>query len=135
MTRRVGFDLVTTESVHAALTAHGERWLRRTFTAAERADCGRRSGLDTGALAVRIAAKEATFKVLRVDDRPVAWTDVEVHADESSTPKLLLSGLAANLNELEGIIDLSLSLSHVNGLAAAIVIAVTRCSADIRGER
>ncbi len=34
--------------------------------------------MDPQRLAARFAAKEAAFKVLRVGDEAVAWTDVEV---------------------------------------------------------
>lgn len=133
MSRRVGFDLVAPASVRASLDAHGERWLRRTFTAGEIADCQRAAGLDVTALAARVAAKEATFKALAVDDRPVAWTDVEVGRDGSGAPRLMLSGLAANLLQSEGIDELTLSLSHAGELAAAVVIGATRSSCRYTG--
>ena len=84
MSRRVGIDIVSPESVVTAIDAHGERYLRRVFTARERRGCHRGDRLDAGRLAAHVAAKEATFKAIGVGDRAVAWTDVEVAAPAGS---------------------------------------------------
>jgi holo-[acyl-carrier protein] synthase len=125
VSRRVGFDIVSPESVVGAIDAHGERYLRRLFTARERGDCRRGDGLDPRCLAAHVAAKEATFKAIRVGDRAVAWTDVEVaQPDGCRNPELMLSGQAATLFKIEGIFSLSLSVALRGRVAAAVVIAV-----------
>ena len=126
MSRGVGIDIVSPESVVAAIDAHGERYLRRVFTARERSGCRQGDGLDTRRLATYVAAKEATFKAIGVGDRAVAWTDVEVARPAGShTPQLMLSGGAATLAKHEGVSSLSLSLALTSTVAAAVVIAVT----------
>jgi holo-[acyl-carrier protein] synthase len=125
VTRRVGIDLVSPESVVAAIEGHGDRYLQRVFTACERDRCRRGDVLDPRRLAACVAAKEATFKALGVGDRAVAWTDVEVARSGSCTSQLMLSGQTATLAKTEGIRDLSLSFALTGRAAAAVVIAVT----------
>jgi holo-[acyl-carrier protein] synthase len=125
VSRRVGIDIVSPDSVVAAIDAHGERYLRRVFTARERSGCRRGDGFDARRLATYVAAKEATFKAIGVGDRAVAWTDVEVARPAGSmTPQLMLSGQVATLAKREGVSSLSLSLALTGTVAAAVVIAV-----------
>jgi holo-[acyl-carrier protein] synthase len=123
MTIRVGLDLVSVQTIADSLSAHGERYLDRVYRAGEVADCRTGDTVDPERLAARFAAKEATFKVLRVGDEAVAWTDVEVVRDQSGWVGLSLSGRAATLAEAAGISELAVSLSHEQGCAAAVVIA------------
>jgi holo-[acyl-carrier protein] synthase len=70
-----GIDLVEVDEVRAAMAAHGERYLERLFTPAERAAAADRPRR----LAATLAAKEATFKALAVPaDAPSVWQDVEI---------------------------------------------------------
>jgi holo-[acyl-carrier protein] synthase len=124
MSRRVGIDLVSPESVIAAINGHGDRYLRRVFTAREREGCRRGDTLDPRRLAACVAAKEATFKAIGVGDRAVAWTDVEVARSGPCSSELMLSGQTATLAKNEGISGLSLSLVPAGTVAAAVVIAV-----------
>jgi holo-[acyl-carrier protein] synthase len=125
VSRRVGIDIVSPESVVAAINAHGDRYLRRVFTPRERSECRRGDGLDPRRLAAHVAAKEATFKAIGVGDRAVAWTDVELTGKDSwSRSQLMLSGRTATLARNEGISSLSLSFALTGQVAAAVVIAV-----------
>ena len=81
MSIRVGLDLVSVQTVADALSAHGDHYLGRVYTPAEVADCRTGDTVDPQRLAARFAAKEAAFKVLRVGDEAVAWTDVAVVRD------------------------------------------------------
>ena len=130
MSIRVGLDLVSVQTVADSLSAHGERYLARVYSAREIADCRAGDSVDPERLAARFAAKEATFKVLRVGDEAVAWTDVEVVRHPSGWVGLSLSGRAATLAEAAGISELAVSLSHEHGCAAAIVIADIHKPAD-----
>jgi holo-[acyl-carrier protein] synthase len=125
VSRRVGIDIVSADSVVAAIGAHGDRYLRRMFTAQERRGCRRGDGLDPRRLAAHVAAKEATFKAIGVGDRAIAWTDVEVaRPNGCQTPELMVSGQTATLIKNEGISSLSLSFASTGRVAAAVVIAV-----------
>lgn len=119
---RVGLDLASETIVRASLEAHGDRYLRRVFTDLELAQCGAPAP-DPRRLATLVAAKEAVFKALRVDERPVAWRDVEVRGAFSGAPKLWLSGGAANLAREEGIHSIALGLAGSKGAAAAVAVA------------
>jgi holo-[acyl-carrier protein] synthase len=126
VTRHVGIDLVSPADVRAAIDAHGERYLSRVFTAAERADCTRATGLDAALLAARVAAKEATFKALRIDDRAIAWTNVEVRRSGHDGPELWLSGPAATLASEHGVSELSLAFTCAHAGAAAVVVTTEK---------
>ena len=130
MRTRVGIDLVSADMVRDSISAHGERYLRRVYSPQEIADCSTGTAIDPERLAARFAAKEATFKVLRVGDDPVAWRDVEVRRDSGGWVDVSLTGQAATLAEIAGITDLSLSLTHESGCAAAVVVAEIRKAAD-----
>jgi holo-[acyl-carrier protein] synthase len=130
MTIRVGIDLVSTDSVRESLAAHGSRYLERVFTPKEVADCSPSGKPNADRLAARFAAKEATFKVLRVGDRAVSWRDVEVDRDVSGSVKLILIGGAFELARTQGIARLSLSFSHEGKRAVAVVVAEVDAAAD-----
>jgi holo-[acyl-carrier protein] synthase len=123
MPLRVGLDLCSVDSVRDALDAHGDRYLDRVYHPGEISDSSVGEVLDAERLAGRFAAKEATFKVLRVGDAAVSWRDVEVIRDPTGVVELMLRGNAANLAAKAGISGLVLSLSHERGLAAAVVVA------------
>jgi holo-[acyl-carrier protein] synthase len=120
---RVGIDLVSVESVREALQTHSERYLERIYTAREIEDCTSPAGVDPERLAARFAAKEAALKVLRPREEGVPWSSIEVRRDPSGWVGLELSGPAAMLATAAGIGELSLSITHEGGFAAAIVIA------------
>lgn len=124
---RAGVDLVQVSEVRRALASFGERYLRRLFTPGEVDDC-RRAADPVPHLAARLAAKEATIKVLGVDDLQPPWTAIEVCRRASGAPELSLTGEAARLAEAQRLAGLSLSLSHEGDLAIAFVIAMPGAS-------
>jgi len=79
------------------LERHGERFLARVFTAAERARAaGRAPKLQAGTLAKRFAAKEACAKALGTGfQQGVFHSDMGVINLPSGQPALRLSGGAA----------------------------------------
>jgi holo-[acyl-carrier protein] synthase len=105
------------------IATRGERALVRLFTEAERAYC-RDMANPARHLAVRVAAKEATFKALSGSDeaRGIGWREMEVELDEIGRPSLRLHGRAlARAKEL-GVARTWLSLSHGDDLATAFVV-------------
>jgi holo-[acyl-carrier protein] synthase len=124
---RVGIDLVATDSVEQSLrAAHGERYLERVYTAREVADCSTAAGVDPERLAARFAAKEATLKVLPVSDEGFPLTAIEVCREPSGRVHIELSGRAAELATDGGVAELSASITHEAGFAAAVVVAELR---------
>jgi holo-[acyl-carrier protein] synthase len=127
---RVGLDLVSVQTVSDSLAAHGQHYLERVYSEREVDDCRAGAEIDPERLAARFAAKEAAFKVLRAGDAAISWTDVEVRRDLSGWVGLSLTGAAATLAKAAGITELTLSLTHEQGYAAAVVIAEIQEGAD-----
>jgi holo-[acyl-carrier protein] synthase len=121
---RVGIDLTSVAEVADALAKHGDHYLTRVYTAREVDDCRTASGdPDPARLAARFAAKEAVRKVLRVGDGGLGWPAVELLRTPSGEVEVALSGLAAELAERAGLTEFAVSVTHENGLAAAVVVA------------
>lgn len=114
-----GIDAIEPARVAALAARWGERFLGRVFTPAERAACGERP---TG-LAARFAAKEAVAKALGTGMGPVAWREIEIGANPRGKPVLILHGAAATRAAALGLRHWSVSLTHLAGLALAVVVA------------
>ncbi|HEX3835222.1 MAG TPA: holo-ACP synthase [Solirubrobacteraceae bacterium] len=119
MTRSVGIDLADVEEVRESVRAHGERYLKRVFTDAERRDCG----TSARRLAQCFAAKEATMKALACRER-LPWHSVTVGRDAAGQPAIVLSGPAAQLARERGVQQLAVSFSGAGAHAVAVVVVV-----------
>ncbi|MFQ5704146.1 MAG: holo-ACP synthase [Gemmatimonadales bacterium] len=119
----VGLDLVDIARVERLLQRHRERALERILTPEEREYCLSQAA-PARHVAVRIAAKEATYKALSQAgaEQVVWWRDVEVVRDRQSRPGLELHGRAAAGADELGILGSLVSLSHSETQAAAVVI-------------
>lgn len=119
-----GIDIVENARIAGLIDAHGERFLERCFTPAERAyaDSTRRRRVER--YAVRFAAKEAVLKAIGTGWRDgIGWRDVEVLRLASGEPRVLLAGEAARFAESLGVARWCTSLSHTDHYAVASVIA------------
>jgi holo-[acyl-carrier protein] synthase len=115
-----GIDLLEIERMSDAIAMHGERFLRRVFTARE---------LEANAekiqsLAGRFAAKEAVAKALGCGIGDVSWQEIEVLRADSGAPQLVLHGAAERMAIEQGLTNWSLSLSHIKSHAVALVVAL-----------
>jgi holo-[acyl-carrier protein] synthase len=119
MTLRTGVDLLEISRLQTAIEKHGERFLARIYTHAERELCAG----NPASLAARFAAKEAVAKALGTGLGLIAWTDIEILRADSGAPLLLLNGKANALAEKLGLCEWSLSLSHTHEYAVALVVA------------
>jgi holo-[acyl-carrier protein] synthase len=122
----IGSDLVDVGRIEKVIARHGERFLVRIFTAAERARAERRPNR-AATYAKRFAAKEACAKALGTGLRAgVFWRDMGVVNLPSGRPTLRLSGGAlARLRAItppgcEAQIDLT--ITDEGPLAQALVI-------------
>lgn len=115
-----GVDLIEIERLAAAIARHGERFLQRVYTPAERQVCED----NLASLAVRFAAKEAVAKALGCGIGAVKWQEIEILRDRSGAPQLHLHGEARRLADARGLEAWSLSLSHTRFHAIAFVVAV-----------
>lgn len=117
----VGLDLVEVARIRAALDRHGERFLNRCFTPAERDYCASRGQQRDESLAARYAAKEACWKALGVPPA-LRWVDMEV----TGKGAMRLHRLARDAADRMGVERAMVSLTHAAGVAAAVVILETR---------
>lgn len=115
-----GIDLVEIERVREAIERHGDKFVARIFTKAEQKDCGGR----IASLAARFAAKEAVAKALGTGIGDVSWLDIEVVGDENHAPRLSLYGAGEQLAKKLRLNTWSVSLSHTETLATAMVVAM-----------
>jgi holo-[acyl-carrier protein] synthase len=122
----IGSDLVDVGRIEKVIERHGERFLARIFTAAERARAERR-GNRAATYAKRFAAKEACAKALGTGLRAgVFWRDMGVVNLPSGRPTLRLSGGA--LARLEAITPegceahIDLTITDEGPLAQAFVV-------------
>jgi holo-[acyl-carrier protein] synthase len=120
---RVGCDVADIEDVRNSLAAFGDRYLHKVFTASEINDC---QGVNrVQRLAARFAAKEAVIKAFAEPDMPFPWREIEVTRD-GPLPQLRLSGTLAEQAQNQGWLSSSLSLSHADCHAMAVVLVVCR---------
>jgi holo-[acyl-carrier protein] synthase len=88
----IGTDLVDIRRIEKTIERHGERFLARVFTAAERARAERRANI-VETYAKRFAAKEACAKALGTGfRRGVFFRDIGVVNLPSGKPTLELAG-------------------------------------------
>ena len=115
-----GVDLIEISRIEDAVSRHGERLLKRLFTAAELELCAGRAE----SLAARFAAKEAVAKALGSGIKDVSWTEIEVLRDAQNAPVLHLYGKALKKAKELGLENWSVSLSHSQKHAIAFVVAI-----------
>ena len=117
----LGTDIVAVERIAGLVERHGERFLARCFSSAERAVAERRGRRGAEALAGRWAAKEAFIKALGAAGEKVAMHDIQVVSGPEGAPSLDLKGsAAAALAEIGGGRVL-VSISHESEYAVAVV--------------
>ena len=115
-----GIDLIEIERIASAIARHGERFLNRIYTAREIKDCSGRAE----SLAARFAAKEATSKALSTGFCKIAWDEVEIQREENGAPKLVLYGNAKKIAKEQNLTLWSVSLSHSQENAIAMVVGM-----------
>lgn len=117
-----GIDLVENARIALALERSGEAFLRRTFTEAEVVYC--RAHRDpVPRFAARFAAKEAVAKAFGTGiGHSAAFREIEVIHEATGAPAVKLHGSAAATAAAQGITLLSLSLTHTDHYAAAMVV-------------
>lgn len=120
MNLRTGVDLIELERISQVIQRYGKRFLERVFTEQELAEVGE----STASLAVRFAAKEAVAKALGTGIGDVGWQEIEVLRGPARQPRLQLSGRAALLADQLELDQWSLSLTHNQSHAIALVVAI-----------
>jgi holo-[acyl-carrier protein] synthase len=117
----IGLDATDIPRIADVLERHGERFLRRVFTAGEIAYCTKRRN-PAPHLAGRFAAKEAAMKALGTgQSHGVLWKDIEV-VRESGPPRLELHGGAAKRAAEMRVRRSLVTITHSDTLALAEVM-------------
>ncbi len=130
-----GIDIVETARLRRSIEEHGEHFLERVFTPAERAYCEAGKKRRFEHYAGRFAAKEAVLKVLGTGWRGgIAWTDVEVVKRESGQPQIKLTGECERIARELGITRWHISISNIETHATASAIG-ERAAEDGETER
>lgn len=119
-----GIDLVTVDKIRKVMSAHAA-FAEEIFTAREREYC--RSMPDPYVhFAGRFAAKEACVKALGTGLSGIgidaAFGEIEVRAEKSGKPVLVLTGWMAKIGQKKHIYQNSVSISHSGDYAVASVI-------------
>ncbi|MCE2761653.1 MAG: holo-ACP synthase [Acetobacteraceae bacterium] len=93
----IGSDILDIRRIERTIERHGDRFLERIFTSAERAKAEKRTErIRAATYAKRFAAKEAASKALGTGFRAgVFWRDLGVVNLPSGQPTLRLTGGAA----------------------------------------
>lgn len=119
-----GIDLVECSRIAKVLDNHGERFLARVLTAAER-ERAERFASPIPHIAGRWAAKEAILKMIGTGWRgKIAWRDMEILPDALGQPIVTLTGETARIAGEKGITRVLLSITHTEHYAAASAIGV-----------
>lgn len=117
-----GVDLCEVDRIKNAIARHGRRFVERVFTEREIAYSERKKNLYER-YAARFAAKEAGMKALGTGWRGgVAWRDFEVTNLPSGRPTMSFHGKAAEYAAKLGVQNISLSMTHTQVQAMAMVI-------------
>jgi len=118
-----GIDLVEVTRIASMLDKHGDAFMARCFTDAERTWLsGYKFPLPH--IAGRFAAKEAVVKAVGTGFRDaISWLDMEILPDRLGKPVIVLSGAAAQIATDLGIRHWHISLSHTDTAAVATAIA------------
>ncbi|MFZ6848661.1 holo-ACP synthase [Undibacterium sp. RuRC25W] len=121
---RLGTDLVWIPEIEQSVVQFGDRYLQRMFSLQELQDCRQGQQLNYQKLAARVAAKEATMKILGLNkDTALPWNSIEVTRNANGLPGLRLHREAQALARTARLGECILSLSHEHEYAIATVIA------------
>jgi len=124
MNIRPGIDLVETARIALAIERQGEAFLNRVFTTAEREYCEKHARRDQS-YAARWAAKEAVAKAFGCGiGGEASLVEIEVIRAANGTPGIKLHGTTAATAAALGVQELTVSLTHTEHYAAAMVVAV-----------
>ena len=120
---RCGIDIVKIARIERLEQEEGFR--ERIFSAAELAAAEKR-GFRAEFFAGRWAAKEAVAKALGCGfGKDCSPAEIEILPDEKGAPQVHLSGAADATAKAEGILSLSVSISHERDYATAMAVAET----------
>ncbi len=117
-----GIDITEVDRIAEAIARFGRRFLQRVFTPEEIRYCESKKN-SVERFAARFAAKEAAMKAIGTGlRRGVTWQDFEVGHLPGGKPILRFRGKAADFAGALGAKHTSLSLTHTETTAMAMVV-------------
>lgn len=120
----LGCDLIEVSRIKDVLERHGDRFIKRVFTAEEQAYCASVK-YSHKHYAARWAAKEAVSKAFTTGIGPhLDWTSVSVYHGSRHEPLVRLDAKAQALLAQVGATHVWLSLSHIDSHAMAVAALV-----------
>ena len=114
----IGIDIIEINRIEQAVKEQGDKFLNRVYTKRE---IEKYAGLHQS-LAARFAAKEAVIKAMDTAGEGISYKNIEVLAEPGGKPVIILHQKAKTLAESAGITGFSVSLSHSDNYAVAMVI-------------
>lgn len=115
---RTGIDVVSIDDLERSIN---DGVMLESWTPTELASARERPER----LAGQWAAKEAVMKVLQVGIGELNLSDIEIVSHDGRAPTVRLHGPAARAHDEARILDLSISITHERGMAAAVAVALT----------
>jgi holo-[acyl-carrier protein] synthase len=119
----LGIDLIEIERIRAVFERHGERFVNRILTPAEREYVMKHAD-PTHRLAGRWAAKEAAFKALGTGlSDGIGWRDAEILPNALGKPELVFHGRALDRAHAlyAGVAHVTITHSHLQAMAQVIL--------------
>ena len=117
---RTGVDLIEIDRFTSVYRRFDQRLLQRLFTPTELIE----NGVNMASLAARFAAKEAVAKAFGTGIGQITWHDIEICRGRSGEPVLQLHGAAQRMADEQHLNVWSLTLSHSQRHAIAVVVAI-----------
>ena len=119
----IGTDLVKISRIEKAGGNH-PGFIDRVFTKKEQEYCNRQK-FPAQHYAARFASKEAVLKAFGTGlSAGMKWTDIEVLHGEGGGPIVNITGVAKDLADLKGVMQIMLSYSHDEGYAVAFAVLI-----------
>ena len=119
-----GIDLIEVSRIRRAVKRWPNKFIDRVFTEGE-IGYVKNKKMKYEHLAARFATKEAVLKAFGQGTRRyVRWKDIEVSKLVSGKPLVKIHGFIKKLKTIEGIKDISISMSHTKHYAIASCVLI-----------
>lgn len=122
-----GTDIIEISRIKESIENLGNKFLERVYTKKEIQYCESKKSQKYQHYAARFAAKEAVFKAVstKLDNKyDIVWKNIEIVNDETGRPHADLIEL--NIEEIEEIEEIDVSVSHCKEYAVANVVVAWR---------
>lgn len=121
----VGVDIVDIRRLKAFVARRGEDVVDRLLSEVERIAVRGQRGIVWSAFAGRVAAKEATKKLLGSRGEMARWSQIEVCHGLHGQPYIRLTGETLTAAHRQGFNGLLVSISHEKDTAIAVVVGTS----------